>query len=74
MKDRYIEIRNKKFIDWQFLYDYVVSKGFNLGVESFNMGAQYLVNSIDNIMQQLDSEYELTLLHDKDGNFIKVVT
>jgi hypothetical protein len=37
MKNRYIQMRNQKIIDWNFLYDYVVSKGFNLGVEAFNV-------------------------------------
>ena len=73
MKDRYIQMRNQRIIDWQFMYDYVVSKGFNLGVESFNLGANYIMFSIDNILDMLDKEYELTLLFNKDGSFIKVL-
>jgi hypothetical protein len=66
-------MRNQRIIDWQFMYDYVVSKGFNLGVESFNLGANYIMFSIDNILDMLDKEYELTLLFNKDGSFIKVL-
>lgn len=73
MKDRYIQMRNQRIIDWQFMYDYVVSKGFNLGVESFNLGANCIMFSIDNILDMLDKEYELTLLFNKDGSFIKVL-
>ena len=73
MKERYIKMRNDRVIDWQFLYDYMLSKGFNLGVESFNAGAQHLMIKINDILEQLDHEYELTTLYDKQGNFIKVI-
>ena len=66
-------MRNEKVIDWQFIYDYVVSKGFTLGVEKFNIGANYLNMTMHEILNQLDHEYELTILYDKQGIFIKVV-
>lgn len=74
MKERYIRMRNEKVIDWQFIYDYTVSKGFTLGVEKFNLGAQFLMAAMSQILDQLDHEYELTLLYDQQGNFIKVIT
>lgn len=74
MKERYIRMRNEKVIDWQFIYDYVVSKGFTLGVEKFNVGANYLNMAMHKILEQLDHEYELTILYDKQGSFIKVIT
>lgn len=73
MKERYIIMRNEKVIDWQFIYDYAMSKGFTLGVEKFNIGANYLMMAMAQIMDQLDHEYELTVLYDNQGNFIKVV-
>ena len=73
MKDRYIIMRNKQVIDWQFMYDYVVSKGFNLGVEKFNIGYGFLIPTINEILDSIDCEYELTLLFDEQGNFIKVI-
>ena len=74
MKQRYIQMRNDRVIDWQFIYDYCVSKGFTLGVEKFNIGANALMMAIVQILDQLDHEYELTVLYDGQGNFIKVVT
>ena len=74
MKERYIRMRNEKVIDWQFIYDYVVSKGFTLGLEKFNVGANYLNMAMHEILEQLDHEYELTILYDKQGIFIKVIT
>jgi len=67
-------MRNNRVVDWQFMYDYAVSKGFNLGVQSFNMGANMLLMEINNILISLDHEYDLTLLYDKDNNFIRVIT
>jgi hypothetical protein len=74
MKDRYIKMRNEKIIDWQLIYDYVLSKGFTLGVERFNLGGPHLMTVMNKIFDQLDSEYELTILYDNKGNFIKVIT
>lgn len=74
MKERYIKMRNDNVVDWQFVYDYAVSKGFSLGLNAFHVGAQYLLIKIDSILDHLDHEYELTILTDKQGNFIKVIT
>ena len=74
MKDRYIQMRNSRVVDWQFIYDYCVSKGFTLGVQNFNIGANALMMAMSQILDQLDHEYELTLLQDVNGNFIKVVS
>ena len=74
MKERYIKMRNDRVVDWVFIYDYVISKGFTGSVSEFNASAQYLMMSIISIMDFLDHEYDLTLLCDKQGNFIKVIT
>ena len=74
MKDRYIQMRNSRVVDWQFIYDYCVSKGFTLGVQNFNIGANALMMAMSQILDQLDHEYELTLLQDINGNFIKVIS
>ena len=74
MKERYIQMRNSRVVDWQFIYDYCVSKGFTLGVQNFNIGANALMMAMSQILDQLDHEYELTLLQDINGNFIKVVS
>jgi hypothetical protein len=73
MRERYIEMRNRRIVDWQFIYDYCVSKGFTLGVNNFNLGAQWLMVEMKSILSILDREYELTLLYDKNNNFIRVI-
>lgn len=74
MKERYIQMRNQQVIDWQFIYDYSVSKGYSDGVEVFNQAANYLNMVMVNILDHLDHEYELTILYNKQGSFIKVIT
>lgn len=74
MRDRYIRMRNSRTVDWQFIYDYAVSKGYTDRVENFNLAANYLNMVMVNIIEQLDSEYEVTSLHGVDGNFIKIIT
>lgn len=73
MRERYVEMRNRRIVDWQFIYDYCVSKGFTLGVNNFNLGAQWLMVEMESILSILDREYELTLLYDKNNNFIRVI-
>jgi hypothetical protein len=74
MKERYIKMRNDRVVDWVFIYDYVISKGFTGSVHDFNASAQHLMMSIISIMDFLDHEYNLTLVCDQQGNFIKVIT
>ena len=74
MKERYILMRNQNVVDWQFIYDYALSKGFSLGLNAFHVGAQYLLMEMQRILDHLDHEYELTILTDKQGKFIKIIT
>lgn len=74
MKERYIQMRNSKIIEWQFIYDYSISKGYTGSIEAFNQAANYLNLWIEYIIDQLDHEYELTILYDQQGKFIKVVS
>jgi translation elongation factor EF-4 len=74
MKERYIAMRNQKVLDEYFMYDYAVSKGFNLGEKAFSAGFLQLAMHMNSILEQLDTEYELTLLFNQRGEFIKVIT
>lgn len=74
MRDRYIRMRNSSGIDWQFIYDYAVSKGYAGGVQNFNIASNYLSMVMVNIIEQLDAEYEVVSLHGVDGKFIKIIT
>lgn len=72
MKDRYITMRNSNTLDLQFLYDFFLSKGGKLNPNEFGVGLNYL-NAID-LLEFLDKEFELTIITDKQGNFIKVIS
>lgn len=71
MKEDYIKMRNKKIVDINFFYQYALLKGFKGTLAEFNAGALHLM--VDDALGLLDREYELTTVHDKHGNFIKVV-
>jgi len=71
MKDKYVQMRNDKVMDLNFLYEYAISKGFTLSVQEFNLGAMYL--DVQSILDKLDNEFELVILFDVNGNFVKVV-
>ena len=74
MRDRYIRMRNSGGIDWQFIYDYAVYKGYTGGVQNFNIASSYLSMVMEQIIDQLDREYDVISLHGVDGKFIKIIT
>ena len=71
MKEAYIKMRNSKVLDYQLLYTYATDKGMTLDPNMFMNGIQFV--DINEIIENLDKEFELTRLYDKDGNFIKIV-
>lgn len=71
MKEQYVNMRNRNLIDLGVLYTYAVGKGFTLSIDEFAVGLRY--SDINNIFRQLDQEFNLTLLHDKNDKFIKVI-
>ena len=71
MKEDYIKMRDKKIIDINFFYQYALLKGFKGNFAEFNAGAIHLM--VDHALDHLDQEFKLTTVHDKHGNFIKVV-
>lgn len=64
-------MRNSRTIDGNFIFDHAVSKGFKYGVNEFNMGSIYL--DVTKLLEDLDKEYGLTILYDRQGKFIKVI-
>lgn len=71
MKDEYIKMRNSKTVNFQLLYTYATDRGMTLDPNKFMNGIQFV--DINEIIDNLDREFELTRLYDKDGNFIKIV-
>jgi hypothetical protein len=71
MKKQYITMRNSNQLDMSLLYTYAREQGLNLPPDQFSVAMQFANPS--EIIEYLDHKFELTLLHGKDGNFIKVV-
>ena len=71
MKEQYINMRNRKVIDLSVLYTYAREQGMTLTFDQFTIGAQFL--NLNVITEDLDRKFGLTLLHDKNDNFIKVI-
>lgn len=71
MKEKYIQMRNDRVLDVDFLYEYFLNKGGSLQVDQFMQGFQFL--DVDFLLKKLDVEFELTILTDINGNFIKVI-
>lgn len=71
MKEQYIKMRNTKQVDLNLLYTYASSKGFTGSPSDFAFVMQFADISL--ILNKLDQEFNLTLLEDKNKNFVKVV-
>ena len=65
-------MRNDRNINPQLLYDYAIHcGGMTLTAEQFSAGLQF--QDINGMIDRVDHEFELTILYDKNGQFIKVV-
>ena len=71
IKSRWIAMRNAKSINPQLLYDYAIHcAGSKLTAQEFSAGLQF--QDINAMIDTVDHELELTILYDKNGQFIKV--
>ena len=71
MKERYITMRNSNQLDIGLLYTLACDEGLVAPIEHFAMAMSFA--NIQQILDYLDSKFELTKLFGKDGNFIKVI-
>ena len=71
MREAYIKMRNGKVLDYQLLYTYATDRGMTLDPNMFMNGIQFV--DVNEIIDNLDREFELIRLYDKEGNFIKIV-
>ena len=72
MKEKYIEMRNKKQIDINWFYEYYVQNSkHNISIEDFYQ--TFMFANIEAVMDHIDKKFELTKLLDKNGEFIKIV-
>jgi hypothetical protein len=71
MREEYIKMRNSKTVNFQLLYTYAVDRGMTLDPNMFMNGIQFV--DVNEIIENLDREFELMRLYDKEGNFIKII-
>jgi hypothetical protein len=72
IKSRWIAMRNARNVNPQLLYDYAIHCGDSkLTAQEFSAGLQF--QDINAMIDTVDHELELTILYDKNGQFIKVV-
>jgi hypothetical protein len=72
MKERYIEMRNKKQIDINWFHEYYVQNSkHNISIENFYQ--TFMFANVEAVMEHIDKKFELTKLLDKNGEFIKIV-
>ena len=71
MKEQYINMRNRKVIDLSVLYTLAQQKGMKLTPEQFSVGMQFM--NVNRLIENLDSEFEVTRLYNKNDQFIKIV-
>lgn len=72
MKEKYIEMRNKKQIDINWFYEYYIQNSkHNISIEDFYQ--TFMFANIEAVMDHIDKKFELTKLLNKNGEFIKIV-
>jgi hypothetical protein len=72
MKQEYIKMRNTKQynLNWFYRY-YLESSKDNIDINTFAMILNQV--SLDNILEHIDKQFELTTLTDNNGKFIKIL-
>ena len=71
LKERYIKMRNEKRVDPWLLYTLTCEQGFKGTSQEFITGLQIV--QLSQALGVFDRKFELTLLMDKNGEFIKIV-
>lgn len=71
MKEEYIIMRNSGQYRVEWFYSYYKSKGgIDIPLQKFHMVFQ--TANLDQVLDGIDKEYELTSLHDVQGKQIKI--
>lgn len=72
MRDRYYQMRKQRQFDFQLLYDYYIEQGGKaMHPNNFIMVANQVRKQ--DILNQLDSHFNITVLQDPNGKEIRVV-
>ncbi|MFY8248180.1 MAG: hypothetical protein ACOVJ5_00585 [Gloeomargaritales cyanobacterium] len=71
MKEKYIKMRNSNQLDVGLLYTLAREEGLTAAIDQFAMALSFA--DINEIICHLDHKFELSILYNKNGDFVKVV-
>jgi hypothetical protein len=71
MKEEYIKMRNSNQLNRDLLYTLAREEGLTASPDIFAMALTFA--NINEIICHLDHKFELSILYNKNGDFIKVV-
>jgi hypothetical protein len=71
MKEAYIKMRNSNQLSVDLLYTLAREEGLTASSDKFAMALTFA--NINEIICHLDHKFELNILYNKNGDFIKVV-
>lgn len=71
MKEQYIKMRNSNQLNRDLLYTLAREEGLTASPDIFAMALTFA--NINEIICHLDHKFELSILYNKNGDFIKVV-
>jgi hypothetical protein len=71
MKAEYIKMRNSNQLDVGLLYTLAQAEGLTAAPDQFSMALSFA--NINEMICHLDHKFELTILYNKNGDFMKVI-
>lgn len=72
-RQQYIQMRNDKRLDLNLIYHHFVKEGGKAPPNEFQLAVQMLPEATGQIARTLDQKFEVTLVEDLQGNFIKAL-
>jgi hypothetical protein len=73
MKEQYINIRNSKQYDATWFYKYFIENGGSKSVNINQFLQSFNFLNLNQVLEFLDRKFDLTVLYNKNGEFIRVV-
>jgi hypothetical protein len=71
MKEDYIKMRNSNQLNVDLLYTIAQAEGLTADPDQFLIALSFA--NINEMIHHLDHKFELTILYNKNGDFVKVI-
>ena len=72
-RKQYITMRNENRLDLNLIYQHFSKEGGKLQPQEFQLALQMIPQAPGNISKTLDHKFEVSILEDKNGNFLKAI-